>query len=90
MPLAATATASIGIDEVSLVDGGRFTSCRRDRLRCEFAATLPAIVNNHVENFAPGTYRFRARYTRRNTSCAKSSATSGCPVRCASSDTSRV
>ena len=34
-------------------------------MRSALDATLPAIVNSHVENFAPGTYRFRARYTRR-------------------------
>ena len=58
-------------------------------MRSALEATLPAIVNSHVENFAPGTYRFRARYTRRKTSWVKSSARSRCPTRCASSDISR-
>src|SRR5262249_41386118 len=39
----------------------QFTSRRRDWLRRAFEATLLAIVNSHVENFAPGTYRFRDR-----------------------------
>src|SRR6187431_793069 len=46
---------------VSSVVGVRFRSFRRARLRRAFDAALLAIVNNHVENFEPGTYFFRDR-----------------------------
>src|SRR5581483_3613849 len=47
------------------------------------------MVNSHVENFARGRYLCRVRYTRRNTSWARSSASSGLPTRWCMTDTSR-
>ncbi len=44
--------------------------------RSEFSARLVAIRKSHVVNLALGTYSSRARYTRKKTSCAKSSACS--------------
>ena len=60
---AAIIPTALAMGEV-LASGGFRRACERRAL----LATLFAIVNNHVENLAPGSYRFRARNTRRNTS----------------------